>query len=290
MKVLEDADERTRANTPWYTKVALQWEGEEDGRAAEIDVQTVLAFNISSGVLHLANEPLIVPVIMVFRDLLDAVKAAESVSDEDLELVNYCVGVSTRLVELSREEGMPQMIVMAFGEFKEVMENVVRFFQEHYGSTSTRDCSCRMTTITTQKSKLESLLRTVSDGARSYVEAMVESPAGQRPRLTFVSHAGEEKNFARSLLRAIEDANVAAFFDDDMALGTSSVEEMTSRAEEADQAVVVLSRAFLTKEWPMKELHIFLDNKAKKKTDILPLYYKVTPDELWDIITDSYDR
>lgn len=290
VKVLKDADERMHAKTPWYTKVALEWEGEEDGHAAEIDVETVLAFNISNGAVHVANEPLIVPVIMVFKDHLDAAKAAVSLPDEALELVKYCVGISTHLVEFSREEGMPQMIAMAFGEFKEVMESVIRFFQEHCGSTSTRDCYCSMSTITTQKPKLEGLLRTVFDGARRYVEAMVESPAGRRPRLTFVSHAGEEKGFARSLLRAIEDANVAAFFDDDMALGTSSIEEMTSRAEEADQAVVVLPRAFLTKEWPMKELHIFLDNRAKNKTDILPLYYKVTPDELWDIITDSYDR
>lgn len=104
-------------------------------------------------------------------------------------------------------------------------------------------------------------------------------------KLTFVSHAGEEKDFVKRLLVEIERANVAAFFDDDMAMGTSSGNEMTSRAKDADQAIVVLSRPFLTKEWPMKELNIFLKNKVK----IHPLYYGVTPDELWEIV-ETYNR
>lgn len=104
-------------------------------------------------------------------------------------------------------------------------------------------------------------------------------------KLTFVSHAGEEKDFVKRLLVEIEKANVAAFFDDDMAMGTSSGKEMTSRAKDAHQAIVVLSRPFLTKEWPMKELNIFLKNKVK----IHLLYYGVTPNELGEIV-ETYNR
>ena len=110
--------------------------------------------------------------------------------------------------------------------------------------------------------------------------------AETRHKLTFVSHAGEDKSFVKSLLKELlSDTNVATFFDDDMAMGTPSEHEMTSRAAEADQAIVVLSRPFLTKEWPMKELAIFLKNRV----DIFPLFYKVNPDELWDIL-GVYDR
>lgn len=104
-------------------------------------------------------------------------------------------------------------------------------------------------------------------------------------RLTFVSHAGEDKPFARSLLKAIERANVAAFFDDDMKMGTSAGEEMMERARTAAQGVVVLSRRFLTKKWPMKEVNLFVENDVR----IHPLYYKVTPDELSEIV-HVYDR
>ena len=61
---------------------------------------------------------------------------------------------------------------------------------------------------------------------------------------------------------------------------------MTTRAAQADKAIVVLSRPFLTKKWPMKELHIFLEKKCK----IYPLYYNVTPDEIKREIVATYDR
>ena len=107
----------------------------------------------------------------------------------------------------------------------------------------------------------------------------------KRDKLTFVSHAGEEKHFVRDLLKRIEKNNVAAFFDDDMSVGTSAGNEMVTRAAEADQAVVVLSRSFLTKKWPMDELNIFIEKQVK----MYPLYYGITPDELKSIVA-LYDR
>lgn len=69
-----------------------------------------------------------------------------------------------------------------------------------------------------------------------------------RRGLTFVSHAGEEKTFVKYNTNAIERANVAAFFDDNMKVETSAGNEMECQAAEADQAIVVLSRYFLTQE------------------------------------------
>lgn len=104
--------------------------------------------------------------------------------------------------------------------------------------------------------------------------------------LTFISHAGEEKRFVHHLLTEIGgEGKVASFFDDDMALGTLAEDEMVSQAAGAEQAIVVLSRAFVTKAWPMKELNIFLKNDI----DIIPVYYSITPDELWEVI-GIYDR
>lgn len=127
-------------------------------------------------------------------------------------------------------------------------------------------------------SALEPTLSTGKSGERK------PATSGVREKLTFVSHAGEEKHFVRDLLKQIEKANVAAFFDDDMPVGTSAGNEMVTRAEEADQAVVVLSRSFLTKKWPMKELNIFIEKQVK----IYPLYYQITPDELDDIFAIYY--
>lgn len=110
-------------------------------------------------------------------------------------------------------------------------------------------------------------------------------PSERWRQLTFVSHAGEDKQFARSLLDAIEAANVAAFFDDDMVMGTPAEREMTTRAADADQGLVILSRPFLTKKWPMRELTLFVEAKIK----IRPLYYGVNPNQL-NLILETYDR
>lgn len=122
-----------------------------------------------------------------------------------------------------------------------------------------------------------------SAGIRDTGEA--GSASDPRYELTFVSHAGEDKEFVRDLLRAMEGVNCAAFFDDEMAVGTSAELEMKACAEKANQAVVVLSRPFLTKMWPMLELGLFIQNKVK----IYPLFYGITPDKLLNIV-GKYDR
>lgn len=134
------------------------------------------------------------------------------------------------------------------------------------------------------KRKLQDLLGCVSGLAG------VES-SERREGLTFVSFAGEERSFVEEhLLKAIEGESVATFYDDDMPLGTPSEVEMAKSAEETAQAVLVLSRAFLTKMWPMKELHIFMESSLSPKTRILPLYYGITPDQLQDEVIPAFDR
>ena len=129
-------------------------------------------------------------------------------------------------------------------------------------------------------------LPTDLDGANGSESNDVERAlAEKRDKLTFVSHAGEEKHFVRDLLKRIDKTNVAAFFDDDMSVCSSAGNEMVTRAAEADQAVVVLSRSFLTKKWAMDELSIFI----KKQVKMYPLYYGITPDELKSIVA-LYDR
>lgn len=86
-------------------------------------------------------------------------------------------------------------------------------------------------------------------------------------------------------MKGIEEANSKALFGDDKVAGTPAEDEVLSQAAEADQAIVVLSRSFLAKKRPMEELNIFLTNNVK----IYPLYYKVSPDELGDIV-NTYER
>lgn len=285
--MVNDAARKIEAGKAWYETLGLHW----GSLHRNVTVQDVLAFNAAEGErgrINEANTPVLMPVLMVFVELFQAVEDASRACDEVLELVYYCAGISRCFVgSLVNAATAPTAMIMTLGEFKVEMERVRDFVRVF--TTKKAYCCGKATlgsrdraTVVKLKVKLKSLLDAVLDcfPTRSNID-----DDEHRDKLTFVSHVGEDKKFVRCLLEAMEEVNVPAFFDDDMALGTLSVDEMESRAKEADQAVVVLSRSFLTKEWPMKELNIFLENKIR----IFPLFYRLTPDDIWEIIK-VYDR
>lgn len=287
-QVLEEAAKCMEADLTWYEMLGLHLKGERHGARGAVSVMAFLDPEFDQ-----ASEIVVVPVLNIFKELFDAVGAAPNTCDESRELTRYCVVTLRCLLEAACGRGMSPKMAMTFGELKGEMEDV-RAFVLAYGS---RTGVCRETSLNAHdsataakfKRKLDNLLDAALGGIYFPIGSVganvkAESPE-PRHKLTFVSHAGEDKEFVRELLKAIEQANVAAFFDDDMALGTTSVNEMETRAAEADQAIVVISRPFLSKEWPMKELNIFLENDVS----IHPLFYGVTPDELSDIVA-SYDR
>ena len=256
----------------------------------DTSVEQVLTAYIAKETLDSTKVMLLVPICTSLERLDSAARDISILSEEVFELLCYCVGISRCLFEAAIARDTPPQTWVAVGEFKAVMDDVSDFLRAH---DSPRMAHGQWTpypsehgTVVKHKERLNVLLQgaLALSSAGSSLEAKAESREPKR-RLTFVSHAGEEKPFVLSLLRAIENVNVATFFDDDMSVGDSSENEMITRAAEADQAVVVLSRAFLTKKWPMKELNIMLENEIR----VYPLYYRVTPDELGDIVA-AYDR
>lgn len=135
---------------PWYEAVGLQWKtggsgssrtlgghgrrgGKGDAGAGEKDdaaaVNDVLAFNILSGLLDAANENLIVPVLAVFKELLGTVQSAAFPRDEVFELMEYCVGVASCVVEAAGPKAMPEGVAAVLDGFREEMDAVGRFVQ-----------------------------------------------------------------------------------------------------------------------------------------------------------------
>ena len=287
--MLLDAARIVEAGKAWYEALDLRWESLQH----DVAVHDILTFNAENRRVDEASMGMFTPVLTVFKGLFGASEGAARACEEVLELVHYSVAILRCFLQAIKAADTPLMMIMTLGEFKSEIERVRRFVEMYNNSAEKKHCgkstlSSRDCAIATEhKVKLQLLLNAVLDGFPDRPEASdVDAESeGRRHRLTFVSHAGEDKEFVRSLLEAIEELNVATFFDDDMALGTSSVDEMESRAAEADQAIVVLSRPFLTKKWPMKELNIFLNKGIK----IHPLYYRVTPDELRDILS-IYNR
>eukprot|EP00903_Cladosiphon_okamuranus_P006199 g6096.t1 len=167
-EVLADAARRIEAETPWYETLGLKCEEAADG-GSDLTVETVLAFNVVSGLIDAANETVLASVFVVLKGLLGAVQGAATARADIVELIRYCVGISRCLLDAAKAGGMPKSILSTVGEFEGEMEGVGRFVQT-FGTRSS-GCCRRMVlnshdrdTAARHKQKLEDLLDAVMSG------------------------------------------------------------------------------------------------------------------------------
>ncbi|KAK9810247.1 hypothetical protein WJX72_007249 [[Myrmecia] bisecta] len=100
----------------------------------------------------------------------------------------------------------------------------------------------------------------------------------------FISHAGEDKPFARELRKDINSLGLRAFVDmEDLLPGDQADGIMLGSANSAPVGLAVFSSDFFRKKWPMRELRILVERKT-----LLPVLYRDMPyDELERQLKDS---
>ncbi|MBL6985915.1 MAG: toll/interleukin-1 receptor domain-containing protein [Methylobacter sp.] len=90
----------------------------------------------------------------------------------------------------------------------------------------------------------------------------------------FICHAGEDKTpVIRPLACCLEDRGISYWLDEaEISLGESITEKVNEGLKISDFVVVVLSRAFMSKHWPKRELWSVLNLEAKSgKVILLPI-------------------
>lgn len=180
-QILADAAEQVDEDTPWYQALGLRWEQPRNSNSGSRDehatVEDVLAFNTAHGVLDAANEAVLAPILVVYKELHDSVQSAAFVRAEVVELLEYCVGISRCLLGVAKARDMPQESVSVLHSLKRQMEEVGIFVQTYGTQTG---CCSRVTlkpldraTAAEHKRKLADLLframavatnRTLADG------------------------------------------------------------------------------------------------------------------------------
>ena len=97
----------------------------------------------------------------------------------------------------------------------------------------------------------------------------------------FLSHSGKQKAFVEHLYDDLLSANHKAFFDikDTLPKGSRFPDIIKRAARGCKLGVVVLSNDFLTSKWPMLELEMLVLERDPKAI-VLPLFYKISPEEL----------
>jgi len=98
----------------------------------------------------------------------------------------------------------------------------------------------------------------------------------------FVSHAAEDKDdFVRPLAKALRDSGVSVWFDEfSLKIGDSLRASIDFGLANSRYGVVVLSKNFFAKHWPVQELNGLSARESGGKTVILPVWHKIGAEEV----------
>lgn len=98
----------------------------------------------------------------------------------------------------------------------------------------------------------------------------------------FISHASEDKDgFVRELVKALRAKGADVWYDEfTLKVGDSLRRNIDRGLANSRFGVVVLSEHFFKKEWPNKELDGLVALEVQGQTRILPIWHKVSKDEV----------
>jgi hypothetical protein len=108
----------------------------------------------------------------------------------------------------------------------------------------------------------------------------------------FLSHATEDKDFVRPLAAALKKGGVRVWYDNDsMGWGDDLRTSIDKGLANSKYGIVVFSRAFLKrKHWTEHELNgLFAKERVGRKV-ILPIWHKITADDLLEYSPAFADR
>ena len=98
----------------------------------------------------------------------------------------------------------------------------------------------------------------------------------------FICHASEDKEgFVRHLAETLEAKGASVWYDEfTLSVGDSLRREIDRGLASSQFGVVVLSEAFFKKEWPQRELDGLVTLEIQGRSRILPIWHKVSLDEV----------
>jgi len=98
----------------------------------------------------------------------------------------------------------------------------------------------------------------------------------------FICHASEDKEgFVRQLAEVLQTKGASVWYDEfSLNVGDSLRREIDRGLASSRFGVVILSEAFFKKEWPQRELDGLVTLETQGRSRILPIWHKVSVDEV----------
>lgn len=98
----------------------------------------------------------------------------------------------------------------------------------------------------------------------------------------FVSHASEDKqSFVRPLVEALKANGLTVWFDEaTLKVGDGLRRSIERGLARSQYGIVVISKAFLSKEWPQRELDGLVSREEDGTKVVLPVWHDITANEV----------
>jgi hypothetical protein len=98
----------------------------------------------------------------------------------------------------------------------------------------------------------------------------------------FISHAWEDKEaFVRPLARALTELGASVWYDEfSLKLGDSLSASIDKGLAGSRYGIVVLSKSFMAKPWPQRELQGLVAREMGGWSTILPVWHELTKEEV----------
>jgi hypothetical protein len=103
----------------------------------------------------------------------------------------------------------------------------------------------------------------------------LSTPNNMNMRDIFISHASEDKGFARPLAEQLVSEGISVWFDEyELKLGDSLRRKIEDGLLHSRHGLVLMSKNFFQKEWPQKELDALFSLETQDRR-ILPLWHEL---------------
>jgi hypothetical protein len=118
------------------------------------------------------------------------------------------------------------------------------------------------------------------------------TPIAEQAWDVFVSHASEDKEtFARPLVQALESRGLKVWFDENtLKVGDSLRRSIDRGLSRSRYGIVVVSKAFLSKEWPQRELDGLVAREEDGGKIVLPVWHEISAAEVREHSPTLADR
>jgi hypothetical protein len=123
------------------------------------------------------------------------------------------------------------------------------------------------------------------DWAKHVTRTAIQAAAGPTTLAAhfdvFISHASEDKVFARPLAQKLQSLGLRVWFDESaMKPGDSLREKIDNGLAGSEFGVAILSKSYFNKQWTLAELNGLFTLKLDGKNRIIPVWHEITKQEV----------